>query len=206
MSWNDKPEISVTAIALDETTIGGKRRVKIEVRGWGKLRVVTKNSDFTAYFAGEKSWILTIPKLTDTQISAANIFGKNQAAIELGSNEKFLSEDDFFRNLKLKPMLTPMDVRPPPPMLITRAVRAKPLANKIRGSRIRVAGAHIQFAAREQKIKIKKWQPASVDNTPVVKDNFRLRINPSSIQIRLRANPLDIDQVFKTINREGAPR
>ena len=194
MSWNDKPEISVTAIALDETTIGGKRRVKIEVRGWGKLRVVTKNSDFTAYFAGEKSWILTIPKLTDTQISAANIFGKNQAAIELGSNEKFLSEDDFFRNLKLKPML------------ITRAVRAKPLANKIRGSRIRVAGAHIQFAAREQKIKIKKWQPASVDNTPVVKDNFRLRINPSSMQIRLRANPLDIDQVFKTINREGAPR
>ena len=206
MSWTDKPEISVTSIALDQTTIGSKRRVKIEVRGWGKLCVATENSNFTAYFAGNKSWTLTIPKSTDTRISVANIFAKNQAAIEIGSNEKFFSEDDFFRNLKLKPMLTSMDVRPPPSMLIKRVVRTKPLANKIRASRIRVTDANIQFAAKEKKIVIKKWKPANIESKPVVRDSFRLSINPSFMQIRLRANPLDIDQVFKTINREGAPR
>jgi hypothetical protein len=206
MSWNDKPEISVTAIALDKTTIGSKRRVKIEVRGWGKLRVITENSDFSAYFAGDKSWILTIPKLTNTQISASNIFGKSQAAIELGNNEKFMTEDDFFRILKLKTMLTAVDVRPPPPMLITRNVRAKPLASKIHGTRIRIASAHIQFATQEQKIKIKQWQPICVDSRPMFRENFRLKIAPSFMQIKFRANPLEIDQVLKTTTRKGASR
>jgi hypothetical protein len=91
-------------------------------------------------------------------------------------------------------------------MRLPRAARAVPLTNKVRGNRIRVASARIKFTEISQKPVVKKWQPAAGITSPLMRNNFRLKVNPNHMQFRLRANPLDIEQVFKTINREGAPQ
>jgi len=206
MRWNDKPEVSVSLIAPDDTVMGNKCRVRIVARGWGKLSIVNEHSHFTAYFAGEKSWVLTLPKSESTKISVSNLFGGNQPEPGLSASQKFMSEDEFFKNLRPIHKLPVVDVLPPPSMRLPRAARAVPLTNKVRGNRIRVASARIKFTEMSQKPVVKKWQPATCITSPLIRNNFRLKVNPNHMQFRLRANPLDIEQVFKTINREGAPQ
>lgn len=186
--------------------MGNKCRVKILARGWGKLSVMNEHSHFTVYFAGEKSWVLTLPKSAETKISVSNFFGTSQPTTSLSASERFKSEDEFFRNLRPVHKLPAVDVLPPKLMRIPGATRATPLTNKIRGDRIRVVGAQMKFAEISQKPAIKKWQPAAGISSPLIRNDFRLKVNPSQMQFRLRANPLNIEQVFKTINREGAPQ
>ncbi len=206
MRWNDKPKVSVTLIAPDNTVMGNKCSVSIVARGWGKLSIVNEHSHFTAYFAGEKSWVLTLPKSENTKISVSNLFGKNQPEPGLSSSQKFMSEDEFFMNLRPIHRLPLVDVLPPQPMHLPRAARAIPLTNKVRGNRIRVTSAQIKLTEISQKPVIKKWQPVTGIDSPLIRNDFRLKVNPSEMQFRLRAKPLNIEQVFKTINREGAPQ
>lgn len=206
MRWNDKPEVSASLIAPEDTVMGDKCRVRIVARGWGKLSIVNEHSHFTAYFAGEKSWVLTLPKSESTKISVSNLFGKNQPEPGLSASQKFMSEDEFFKNLRPIHKLPMVDVLPPPSMRLPRAARAVLLTNKVRGNRIRVASAQIKFTEMSQKPVVKKWQPAAGITSPLMRNNFRLKVNPNHMQFRLRANPLNIEQVFETINREGAPQ
>jgi hypothetical protein len=206
MAWNDKPEVRVTRIAPDDTALGNKCRFKILARGWGKLSVITEHSRFTACFAGEKSWELTLPVSEETRISAMNLFGKTDAQPGLTSSAKFMSEEEFFKNLRVTHKLRVIDILPPPLMRLPDAVRATPLTNKIRGDRIRVISAQIKLTGLARTPVIKQWQPIGTTSSRRLRNNFRLKINPSHMQFKLRAQPLDLDRVFETINREGAPK
>jgi len=96
----DAPHLECQAFYDPKLSLGGRQLLRLQLQGWGRLRVRTENRTFTAYFWGEKRWDLLIPQGSVVQVEARNFLGARANTLVLRKAESLRSDDEFLQSIQ----------------------------------------------------------------------------------------------------------
>lgn len=96
----DTPHLECEGMYDSKLSLGGRQLLRLQLQGWGRLRVRTENRTFTAYFWGEKRWDLLIPQGPVVQVEARNFLGASVNTLVLRKAESLKSDDEFLHSIQ----------------------------------------------------------------------------------------------------------
>ena len=96
----DAPYLECQALYDPKLSLGGRQLLRLQLQGWGRLRVRTDHRTFTAYFWGEKRWDLLIPQGSSVQVEARNFLGASANTLALRKAETLKSDDEFLQSIQ----------------------------------------------------------------------------------------------------------
>jgi len=96
----DAPHLECQALYDQKLSLGGRQLLRLQLQGWGRLRVRTDHRTFTAYFWGEKRWDLLIPQGSNVQVEARNFLGARANTLVLRKAESLKSDDEFLQSIQ----------------------------------------------------------------------------------------------------------